>query len=205
MNRLFDKLRRIIEKPALTPIVDAPPAPALSNFDARAEVLCKHAEQAAAYETDLMEHLERVEGQLAQLQVGMEAALDAGADQQAYEILRLAARFRPQKDLLHNEITAFGLVAGALIQRVDALVDNLDEARTLAADGSLNPVATKLLDTAITRLTRYFVLLERVAQTRRRALPDRLAESLLTVIDDRQLDFELARYVMARRRALGSG
>jgi hypothetical protein len=44
-----------------------------------------------------------------------------------------------------------------------------------------------------------------VATARRRALPERLAQQLTQVIDDRQLDLELANYILNRRRALGPG
>jgi len=212
LNRLFQALRRAVggdrvddSAPTPVPSAPAPDVPALSGFEARVEVLCKHAEQAAAYETDLTEHLNRVQAQLDGLQERMEAAIERGEDRQAYELLRLATRFRPQRDLLDREIRAFHLVAMELINRVEGLLSNLDEARALANDGSLNPLATHYLDQGLTRLTRYFVMLERVSLNRRRALPDKLAQSLLQVIDDKALDFELARYVMNRRRALGSG
>ena len=143
--------------------------------------------------------------QLALLQENMEQALDAGQDRDALEYLRLAARFRPQRDLLDKEIRAFHSVADDLIQRVNTLVNYADEAREYALSSDLNPEATYYLDQTMTRLTRYFVLLERVTKTRHKGLPQRLAEQMMGVIDDRQLDLEMATYILTRRRSLGSG
>ena len=85
------------------------------------------------------------------------------------------------------------------------LLQHVDEAREFARSATLNAQATHYLDLTLTRLTRYFVLLERVAAMRRRELPDRLAASMLHVIDDRRLDLALATYVLQRRRALNAG
>jgi phage shock protein A len=199
MNRLFSSLRKLVEK------APAEDTPALPGFENRVEVLYRYVEQAAAYEDELTAHLEQVQGQLDQLQERVEKALDAGKDRDAFEFIRLAARLRPQFDLLNEEIKSFHAVAADLMLRVNKLMDNIDEARRLAEDGDFSPVATHALDETLTRLTRHFVNLDRVATARRRALPERLAQQLTRVIDDRQLDLELANYILKRRRALGPG
>jgi hypothetical protein len=48
-------------------------------------------------------------------------------------------------------------------------------------------------------------MLDRVAKARRRDLPDRLAAAMTDVLDNRQLDLELANYILQRRRALNAG
>jgi phage shock protein A len=199
MNRLFSTLRKLVEK------APAEDTPALPGFENRVEVLYRYVEQAAAYEDELTAHLEQVQERLDKLQARVESALDIGKDRDAFEFIRLAARLRPQFDLLDEEIKAFHAVAADLILRVNTLMDNINEARLLAEDGEFSPAATRTLDETLTRLTRYFVNLDRVATARRRALPERLAQQLTHVIDDRQLDLELANYILNRRRALGPG
>lgn len=194
MTHLFRKLRNLVERP---PQVDA-----LPGFENRIEVLTSYAERASNYEEDLLGNLEEVVGQLMMLQHAMEQALDEGRDREALEYLRLAVRLRPQRELLEKEIRSFRAVAEDLIHRVTVLLDNLNEARQLARNGELNPAATYYLDATLNRITRYFVLLERVTIARHRALPERLTRQLLVVIDDRQLDLELARFILSRRKAL---
>jgi hypothetical protein len=201
MNKLFQTLRGIRprEEEAQSE------AEALPGFDNRIQVLMKYAERAAGYEDELSVNLGQVLEQLAQLQYMMEIAIDEGKDRDALEYLRLAVRLRPQRDLLDREIQAFTAVAEELLGRVQLLLDNLDEAHRFAQDGSANPVATHYLDQFMTRLTRYFVMLEKVALARHKDLRKRLAEQMMHVIDDRQLDLEMARFILSRRRALGSG
>ena len=89
-----------------------------------------------------------------------------------------------------------------------ALADVNVPAYVLDATGRvrwLNAAATEYLDSTLDRLTRYFIMLDRVSRQRRKELPDRLAQVMMQVIDDRKLDLELATYILARRRALGSG
>ena len=74
-----------------------------------------YAERSAAYEEDLQNNFDEVAEQLLQLQELMEATIDAGRDCDALEYLRLAARLRPQRDLLDQEIRAFHAVAADLI------------------------------------------------------------------------------------------
>lgn len=211
MNRLFNSLRGLRQKAepvaprTIEPIEAVSAEPALPGFDARAETLQRYTEQAAAYESDLEGHLQTAQANIDRFMAKVEAALDAGKDRDAYEVLRMAARIRPQVTLLQREIASFHAVAGELTRRVNLLMDNLDEARAFAEDGGQNPAATAALDRALTSLTRYFVMLDRVAQSRRRDLPERLAAMMLEVIDDRALDLELAQYVMQRRRQLGTG
>ncbi len=205
MHRLFSTLRKAVERQEQQREHEQSSAEALPGFENRVEVLCKYAENAAHYEDDLTAAYESVEANMGRLQQGMEDALDAGRDRDALEYLRLAARIRPQRDLLEQETRAFHAVATELILRVNTLMENIDEARSYARIFELNPAASQALDQTLTRLTRYFVMLERVATARRRSLPERLAQALTAVMDDRQLDLELARYVLARRRALGSG
>jgi phage shock protein A len=209
MNRLFNSLRGLRQKaePVAPRTIEPsiPAEPALPGFEGRAETLQRYTEQAAAYESDLQGHLATAQANLDRFMARVEAALDAGQDRDAYEFLRMAARIRPQVTLLQREIASFHAVAGELGRRVSLLIENLDEARALAEDGQQNPAATAALDRALTSLTRYFVMLDRVAQARRRELPERLAAMMLEVIDDRALDLELAQYVMQRRRQLGAG
>ncbi|MCC7208782.1 MAG: hypothetical protein IT323_15850 [Anaerolineae bacterium] len=209
MNRLFNTLRRIVERAPRGDdqhIEERETAfPALPDFEERVEVLFRHAEQAAAYEDDLADYVRQLRARLESLLARIDGLIDQGRDGDAFEVVRIAARIRPQYDLVNQEMQAFHAVAGDLIERVDNLIDNLDEARALAADGRANPNATAHLDAAMTRLTRHFVMLERVSRARRTTLPDRLAQQLTAVLDDRKLDLQLARYVLARRRALGPG
>ena len=208
MNRLFHTLRGIVDKPRAEPeaepVGDAADA-TLSEFDNRIEVLCSYAERSAAYEDDLAANYDEVIEQLNQLQELMETALDAGEDRDALEYLRLAVRIRPQRDMLERELRAFHTVADDLISRVNTLMEYIDEAREFARNSSLSPAATYFLNATLNRLTRYFIMLERVTRSRHRALPDRLAEQISVVVDDRQLDLELATYILSRRRALGAG
>lgn len=205
MNRLFNTIRRIVEKPRVAETVEAEPVPGMEGFENRVEVLYTYAQRAAEYEDDLTAHFEQIRANLERVNARIEQALDEGRDGDAFEFVRLAARLRPQYDLLDFELRAFSSVASELILRVNTLMDNLEEARAYAQDGEANPTATAALDLALTRLTRYFVMLERVATTRRRALPERLAEHMLRILDDRQLDLELAGYILARRRQLRAG
>ena len=93
----------------------------------------------------------RVQERLDKLQARVESALDIGKDRDAFEFIRLAARLRPQFDLLDQEIKAFHAVAADLILRVNTLMDNIDEARLLAEDGDFSPAATLALDETLTR------------------------------------------------------
>ncbi len=211
MNRLFHTLRGIVEKSADKPsgrrsrAESALDDQALLGFDNRVEVLCSYAERSAAYEDELVANLEGVIDQLSLLQESMEQAIDNGADRDALEYLRLAARIRPQRDLLDQELKAFHVVASDLIRQVNVLLEYRDEARQFAHNATLSPAATRVLNKTLDRLTRYFVMLERVTKARHETLPERLAEQITSVIDDRQLDLELATYILSRRRAIGSG
>ncbi len=218
MNRLFQTLRGIVEKSTDKPAADQGRAggrrgqsqrssadAALPGFDNQIAVLCSYAERSAAYEDDLLANLERIVDELAQLQEYMEQAIDAGADRDALEYLRLAARIRPQRDLLDQELKTFHVVASDLIRQVNTLLEYRDEARQFAHNTALSPAATHILNKILNRLTRYFVMLERVTKARHQSLPDRLAEQITNVIDDRQLDLELATYILKRRRAIGTG
>ncbi len=198
MNRLFSTLRGWREKPRARFF-------ALPGFDGRIETLYQYAQQAAGYEDDLLEAYRDVQTQLSQFEAQTGLAIDAGEDRHALEYVRLIVRLRPQRDLLEHELRAFHAVASALILRVDILMTHLDEAREFARTTELSPAATQFLDVTLTRLTRYFVMLDRVTRARRRELPDRLGAVMLQVIDNRQLDRELATYVLQRRRALGGG
>jgi hypothetical protein len=202
MNRLFQTLRNIVEKPAATV---QEPADALPGFDNRLTVLCTYAERSATYEDELTVRYNEVADDLARLQELMEDALDRGEDRDALEYLRLAVRLRPQRDLLEQELRAFHAVAWDLIRRVNTLKDYADEAREYARNADLSPAATYFLDTTMNRLTRYFVMLERVTRNRHNSLPERLAAQIVDVVDDRQLDLELATHILSRRRALGPG
>jgi hypothetical protein len=199
MNRLFQTLRGMRDRPA-----DENNA-ALAAFDNRIEVLTTYAERASAYEEDLTRNHEQILETLAQFHDMMIMALDAGKDRDALEYLRLAMRLRPQRDLLERELHAFRAVADELIRRITTLMHNLDQARAYVENSDLSPAASYYLDQTLNRLTRYFVLLERVSISRHKGLPQRLAEQMMTVIDDRQLDLELARFILSRRRALGTG
>lgn len=202
MNRLFNTLRNFVERPQAE-VEETEEA--LPGFENRLEVLCRYAERAAAYEDDLRANHDEVMDQLWLLQALMENALDDGKDAHALEYLRLAARLRPQRDVLDHEMAVFRSVADDLIRRTNALLENLDEARVFAQSAEVSPAATYYLDATLTKLTRYFVMLERVAIARHRGLPERLAAEMLIVVDDAQLDLELAHYILTRRRQLGSG
>lgn len=205
MNRLFQTLRGFVERPRTAEEADDRVEEALPGFDNRIEVLSKYAERASAYEETLQNSYDQIVDQIMQLQGLMEQALDEGQDSNALEYLRLAARLRPQRALLEQELKAFHALAGELIWRVLMLLDNLEEARNYALSADLNPTATRALDEALNRLTRYFVMLERVTIARNDQLPMRLAEQMMVIVDDRQLDLELARFILSRRRALGGG
>lgn len=201
MNRLFKTLREFVtQQPASTPAPDA-----LPGFENRIEVLCRHAENAAHYEDDLIKARDEVQASIALFEGGVEDALDAGNDRDALEYVRLMVRLRPQIELLNHEIENFHAVASALILKTNLLMQNMDEARAFARQDALNPAATHYLDQTLDKLTRYFIMLDRVAAKRRTGLPDRLAQLMLRVMDDRKLDLELATYILARRRAIGSG
>ncbi len=197
MNRLFSRLRTRRDQPQA--------ADALPGFDERIAILCTHARQAAHYEDELLSAQQEVISQLEACEVRIEQALMQGEDREALEYVRLAARLRPQYDLLDRELRAFGAVAEALITRLDMLLNHLDEARLFARSAVINPEATDFLDQALIRLTRYFIMLDRVATARRRGLPDQLAAIMVQVLDDRRLDLILANYVLERRRALNAG
>jgi hypothetical protein len=203
MNRLFKTLRGIVDKSSDKH--DRSSDEALASFDNRIEVLASYAERSAAYEDDLLANLDRIVDQLSQLQEVMERAIDEGADRDALEYLRLAVRIRPQRDLLDQELQSFHVVAADLIRQVNTLREYRDEARQFVRDNTLSPAASAVLDRTLDRLTRYFVMLERVTKERHQSLPDRLAEQITLVMDDRQLDLELATYILARRRSIGSG
>src|SRR5512146_115122 len=100
MNRLFHTLRGIVDKSADRPSgrrgrpESVGDDEALLGFDNRMEVLCSYAERSAAYEDELVVNLEGVVDQLSLLQESMEQAIDQGADRDALEYLRLAARIR---------------------------------------------------------------------------------------------------------------
>jgi hypothetical protein len=197
VNRLFATLRGWRERPST--------AEALPGFEGRVEALCQYAQQAAGYENELLEAYRDVANQLSQLEAQTENAIDAGADRHALEYVRLIVRLRPQRDLLERELRAFHGVASVLILRVDILMTHMDDARAFARSAELSPAATHFLDSTLTKLTRYFVMLDRVTRARRAELPDRLGAAMLQVIDNRQLDLELATFVLQRRRALDDG
>ncbi len=204
MNRLFNTLRSFTERPHADSEADAA-GEAERAFDTRIEVLTKYAERASNYEEELQNTYETILDNLMQLQELMVLKLDDGQDRDALEYLRLAARLRPQRALLEQELRAFHAVAADLFPRVNTILDHFDEARALAANPDQSPAAAYYLEASLTRLTRYFVLLERVAIARHRALPQRLAEQMMSVVDDRQLDLELATFILSRRQALGPG
>jgi hypothetical protein len=206
MRRLFDALRNIVDRSTeRREEAESRANDALEVFENRMEVLTSHAERAMTYEEALTTHLERVERDLDLLKDHMEASIDNGRDRDALEFLRLAARLRPQRELLAYELNAFHAVADALIMRVNLLVAHMEEAREFARNARLSPSATSYLDGAMTKLTRYFVMLERVALVRRETLDTRLTAKLTDVIDDRKLDLEMATYILQRRRALNAG
>jgi hypothetical protein len=204
VNRLFSRLRNRRDNIPVDTLDEAVPD-ALPGFEARLAVLYGHAQQAARYEDELLSNRTDVADQLQQYETRIEQCIARGEDRKALEYVRLAARLRPQYDLLDNELRAFTSVANALTARLDLLLQHVDEARQYAQSAALNAQATYYLDLTLTRLTRYFVLLERVAAARRHELPDRLAASMLQVIDDRRLDLALATYILQRRQALKAG
>ncbi len=201
MNRLFETLRGFVNRPrneAAQPV-------ALDGFESRLAALYHYAEHAAAYEGDLEKHLTESQANMDRLEAAVAAMLDNGRDRDAFEYLRLAARLRPQRDLLDSELRAFRAVAAELQRRVALLIDNHEAARQIASDIAANPQAARKLERALNQLMRYFVMLDRVAKQRRHDLPERLAALMTRVIDDRQLDLELANYVLQRRRVLKAG
>ena len=203
MNRLFSRLRNRRDNPTEAATENVPDA--LPGFEQRLAVLYEHAQQAARYEDELLRSRGEVADQLQQYENRIEHSIDRGQDRKALEYVRMAARLRPQYDLLDNELRSFTNVANALTARLDLLLQHIDEAREFAHSATLNAQATHYLDLTLTRLTRYFVLLERVAAMRRRELPDRLAAAMLQVIDDRRLDLALATYILRRRQGLNAG
>src|SRR5262249_38674688 len=154
------------------------------------------------YEETLQSNYDQILDQLMQLQGLMEKAIDEGEDRNALEYLRLAAGLRPQRVLLEGGLKAFHALASELSWRVAMLLESLAEDRAYARSCEFNPDATRALDEALNRLTRYFVMLERVTINRHDQLPMRLAEQMMQIVDDRQLDLELARFILSRRRAL---
>lgn len=181
------------------------PSNVIEGFEARLATLYHYSEHAAAYERDLEVRLAEAQANMDQLEATVEAIIQAGRDRDAFEYLRLAARLRPQRDLLHEELRAFHAVAAELQRRVALLIDNHAAASQIASNVAANPQAARTLDRVLRQLTRYFVMLDRVAKARRRDLPERLATAVTDVLDDRQLDLELANYVLQRRRALNDG
>jgi len=205
MNRLFRTLRGFADRHQAEREQQVEAIPALPGFENRLEVLCTYAERASGYEDELLTTYDEVMDTMMQLQELMEQAIERGQDRDALEYLRMAARLRPQRDLLDHELNSFRAVAAELTRRVRVLVEHIDEARSFAESADLSPAATYYLDQTMTKLTRHFVMLERVTIARHQDLPQRLAAKINTVVDDRQLDLELATYILSRRRALGSG
>ncbi|MBX3063800.1 MAG: hypothetical protein KF726_12540 [Anaerolineae bacterium] len=206
MKRLFSTLRQFVDRkvelPDYDPDYESIQLREIEAFERRIDVLTRYAEQSMAYEEALTSNYERLEADLQKIKDLVEANIDAGKDRDALEFLRLAVRLRPQRDLVAYELNSFHAVADALIMRVNTLVAHLDEAREYARNARLSQAATQQLDATMTKLTRYFVLLERVAAARRQTLEQRLVAKLGEIIDDRKLDLEMASYVLARRRAL---
>ncbi len=207
MNRLFETLRGLVNRPRPESAQAAPPeAPkVLEGFEGRLTTLYHYAEQAAAYERDLEARLAEAQANMDQLEATVETMLQAGRDRDAFEYLRLAARLRPQRDLLQSELRAFHAVAAELQRRVALLLENQAAASRIAEDVAANPQAARTLERVLNQLTRYFAMLDRVAKARRRELPERLAAALTRVLDDRALDLELANYILQQRRALNDG
>jgi phage shock protein A len=205
MNRLFETLRGLVSRPHSEP-APAPEQPnILAGFESRLAALYHYAEHAAAYERDLEARLAEAQAHMDQLEATVEAMINAGRDRDAFEYLRLAARLRPQRDLLRDELRAFHAVAAELQRRVALLMENRAAASQIASNASANLHAARTLDRVLNQLTRYFVMLDRVARARRRELPNRLAAAMTKILDDRLLDLELANYVLQRRRALSAG
>jgi hypothetical protein len=206
MRKLFESLRSIVNRSAgRHHEEEARIAALVAVFETRIDVLMRHAEQAMSYEETLTTNFQRLDGELAQLRDLIEAQIDAGKDRNALEYLRLAVRLRPQRELVAHELHAFHAVADALIVRVNTLVAHVDEAREYVRNAHWSPAKADYIDSTLTKLTRYFVMLERVSLTRRQTLNERLMSTLLEVIDDRRLDLELATYILQRRRALAAG
>src|SRR5258708_6931337 len=173
MNRLFNTLRSFTERPHADSEADAA-GEAERAFDTRIEVLTKYAERASNYEEELQNTYETILDNLMQLQELMVLKLDDGQDRDALEYLRLAARLRPQRALLEQDLGAFHAVAAPLFPRVTPTLDPFEEPRVLTATPDKTPPAAYSHEAWLPRLTRYFVLLERVAIARHRALPQRL-------------------------------
>lgn len=204
MRRLFTTLRGLINDRPARPQAATIPAP-LANFERRAELLAQHAEQATSYEDDLLAQGAQFQADMDSLRAAMEQQIDDGRDRYALEYLRLAVRLRPGLQLIQGELASFRVVSEELMRRAQALFDNIDAAMAMANDPDTALDSARALDHTLTQLTRYFVLLERVANNRRATLGERLAERLGAMIDDHQLDLELAGYILARRRALSGG
>src|SRR5260370_38016122 len=128
MNDRVKTRRRITERshPAgsTEPVQDAVP-----GFYTRSGGLIEYAERASAYEDELIGSYEQIIDAIDQFQGLMEQALDEGRDRDALEYLRLAARIRPQRDLIDQELRAFHAVAADLLERFNTLIANLEEAR----------------------------------------------------------------------------
>lgn len=215
MRKLFNTLRNIVERTTgeRTRREQGPSAPdegsaeqvaILDQFDSRMDVLTSYAEQALGYEDTLTNHIDRLTVELDQIRQAVEQCIDKGRDRDALEFLRLAVRLRPQLELVQGELGAFHAVADALIMKVNALVGHITEARIYANSATMNPDMPVQLNDTMTKLTRYFVMLERVTAARRDSLPERLMGQMTTIIDDRRLDVELATYVLARRRGISA-
>jgi len=206
MRNLFDALRNIVDRTHDKRREDeAQINAALEVFENRMDILLRHAEQSMAYEDALNVNFERLEGELNMLREMVEKCIDVGQDRDALEYLRLAVRLRPQRDLVAYELNAFHAVSDALVTKVNILVGHIDEAREYARNQHWSPAKADYLDSTLNKLTRYFVMLERVTVARRKTLNDRLVAKLADVIDDRRLDLELATYILQRRRALNAG
>src|SRR5260370_7777678 len=138
MNNLFKTLRRFTERSQ--PVVSTEPVQdALPGFYTRIDVLIKYAERASAYEDELIGSYDQIIDAIDQFQGLMEQALDEGRDRDALEYLRLAARIRPQRDLIDQELRAFHAVAADLLERFNTLLANLNKARDSPRSPSLNP------------------------------------------------------------------
>jgi hypothetical protein len=206
MRNLFDALRNIVdrnqdkrreEEAHINAVLDV--------FENRMDILLRHAEQSMAYEDALNVNFERLDAELNMLREMVEQCIDNAQDRDALEYLRLAVRLRPQRDLVSQELNAFHAVSDALVTKVNILVGHIDEAREYARNKHWSPAKAEYLDSTLNKLTRYFVMLERVTVERRRTLNDRLVAKMADVIDDRRLDLELATYILQRRRALNAG
>src|SRR5579859_3287244 len=142
MNRLFKTLRSFTDKSRSTASADQQShsiSEALPGFFNRIVVLSKYAERASAYEDELVNSYAQIMDHMNQLQDLMEQAIDDGRDLDALEYLRLAARLRPQLDLLDRELQAFHAVAADLLERFSTLMANVEEARDYARSDEYNP------------------------------------------------------------------